>query len=132
MEARSILEDLLVDEDKLTDELVKNSLAPHLGLSKSSDQIVPKPGFSELPQPTRILLYLVSRYAATKLKLPGASLSASVDKISENCMIPIKSCREILSRLKGTGLISKDQGGYLIPVHSLLRVTGELNKTKKG
>lgn len=131
MDKKSVLEELLIDEDKVTDDLIKELLSPYVGLSKSEDKIVPKHGFADIPQPKRVLLYLLGRHAMERLKIPKASLSASTEKIAESCLVPLKSCREILSRLKGDGLIAKNKEGYLIPVHSLLRVAGELRELKK-
>jgi hypothetical protein len=129
---KSVLEDLFLDEDKVTDELVKELLTPYVGLSKTEDKIVAKSEFTELPQPRRLLLYLLSRHAMVRLQIPNASLAASAEKVAESCLVPVKASREILSKLKAAGFLSKNKDGYFIPVPSLLRVASELRKGKRG
>ncbi len=125
---RSALEALLVDQDTVTDDLVKELLIPYIGLSKTEDRIVPKAEFTNLPQPRRILLYLLARLAMVKLKVPKASLAAESNKIADSSLVQPKSCIEILSRLKAAGLISKREEGWFIPEHSLFRVAAEVRK----
>lgn len=128
---RSVLEDLLVDEDKVADELMKELLSPYVGLSRTEDKIVPKSEFTELPQPKKVLLYLLSRHAMVKLQVLGASLATKPDKVAESCFLPLKTTREILSKLKADGFLAKNKDGYLIPVHSLLRVASQLRGKSK-
>lgn len=123
---RSVLAELVLDEDMVTDELLRDHLAPYVGLSRTQDRIVPKPEFLDLPQAKRILLYLLARHGMVRLKVEGASLSAKTGKIAETCLIPQKSCVETLSRLKADGMIAKEKDGWAIPAHSLLRVASEL------
>lgn len=125
------LADLLVDEDRVTDDLVRDLLISFVGLSKTEAKIVPKPPFTKLPHPQKILLYLLARHAMVRLKIPGASLAANAENIAEGSLVPIKSCRETLSRLKAAGLVEKGEDGYAIPAHSLLRVEGEIRRVAK-
>ncbi len=129
---KSVLADLLVDEIKVTDELVKELLAPYVGLSKTEDKIVPKMEFTQLSQQQRILLYLLARHAMVSLNIPKASLHAKSERIAESCLVRLQTCRETLSRLKADGLVEKNKDGYSLPVHSLFRVAGEFRKSKKG
>jgi hypothetical protein len=124
----SVLEALFVDEDKVTDELVKELLAPYLGLAKTTDKIVPKPEFTKLSQRKRVLLYLLSRHAMVRLQVPGATLEVGRGQVPGNCLVSPKAAGEILSRLKADGMVEKSKGGYFVPVHSLLRVASELRK----
>jgi len=132
IDSKRVLADLLVDEDKVTDELVRELLLPYVGLSKAEDKIIPKPEFTVLAYPQRVLLYLLARHAMARLKIPGGSLAANPEKITMGCLVPKKSCGETLSRLKAAGLVEKDKDGYLIPVHSLLRVAAEIRNAGKA
>ena len=127
---KGVLGELLLDQEKVTDELLRDHLAPHVGLSGTEDKIVPKPEFLQLPQPKRILLYLLARHAMVRLEIPGASLGAKTEKIAQSCLLPPKSCTEILSKLKAAGMVGKANDGWSIPVHSLLRVASELRAKK--
>src|ERR1041385_7404748 len=120
------LGELFVDENAMTDELIKRLLLPFLGLSRSEPKIIPRAEFGKLPQTNRILLYLLARHAMSKLNVPGATLDADSVTISESSLVPKKTCGELLSRMKSTGLIARTDSGYYIPVHSQLRVAGEL------
>ena len=128
---RGVLGELILDQDKVTDELLKEHVAPYVGLSATEDKIAAKPEFLELPQPKRILLYLLARHAMVRLEIAGASGGAKTEKIAESCLIPQKSCTETLSRLKTVGMVTMDNGEWTIPVHSLLRVAGELGDKKE-
>lgn len=126
---KGVLGELILDQDEVTDELLKEQLAPYLGLSATQDRIVPKPEFLKLPNSKRILLYLLGRHAMVRLEIPGASLGARREKIAESCLInKQKSCTETLSRLKATGVVTMENGEWMIPVHSLLRVASELRE----
>ena len=127
----SILRELILDQDTVTDELLKDQLAPHVGLSSTEDKIVPRPSFMRLPQPKKILLYLLARHAMVRLAIPGASIAAETEKVAESCLVRPKSCREGLSRLKAVGMVTRGENGWSIPVHSLLRVATELHKGKQ-
>lgn len=128
----SILQELVLDQDKVTDELLKDQLAPHVGLSSTEDKIVPKPSFMRLPQPKKILLYLLARHAMVRLGIPGASYAAQTEKVAEGCLVHPKSCREGLSRLKAAGMVTRAEDGWSIPAHSLFRVATELHKGRQG
>jgi len=127
----SILQELVLDQDKVIDELLKDQLAPHLGLSSTEDKIVPKASFMRLPQPKKILLYLLARHAMVRLGIPGASIAAETEKVAESCLVRPKSCSEGLSRLKAVGMVTRGENGWSIPVHSLLRVATALHKGKQ-
>jgi len=121
----------VIDEEEITDELLKKLLISYVGLSKTEDKIIPRPEFGKLSQSDRVLLYLLARRAMVKLGIPGASFEADSSDVGESALVPRKSCGEILSRLKATGLIDKGPDGYFIPGHALLRVAGELGKQRK-
>lgn len=129
---KGVLGGLILDQDKVTDELLKEHLEPYLGLSGTEDQIVPKPEFLKLAQPKRILLYLLARHAMVRLEIAGGSPGAKTEKIAESCLIPQKSCTETLSRLKAARMVDVENGEWMIPVHSLLRVTSELRARKEA
>lgn len=129
---KGVLGGLIFDQDKVTDELLKEQLEPYLGLSGTEDKIVPKPEFLELSQTKRILLYLLGRHAMVRLEVLGASLGAKTEKIAESCLVPQKSCTETLSRLKAARMVDVVNGEWMIPVHSLLRVTSELPARKEA
>lgn len=127
-EQNSALEELFVDEHQMADELIKKLLLPYMGLSRSEAKVIPRAEFGKLSQANRILLYLLARHAMTKLNVPGASVESDGGAIADSALVQRKTCGEILSRLKASGLISRNEKGYFIPVHSLLRVAGELEK----
>lgn len=124
------LEELFVDEAAVTDDLIKRLLLPHIGLSRTEAKIIPRADFGKLSQRSRILLFLLSRHAMVKLAIPQATVEAETSIVADAALVPLKTCTELLSRLKAEGLVARNERGSYIPVHSFLRVAGELEKSK--
>jgi hypothetical protein len=121
------LEALLVEnEEGDVDKLLLEALEGRIAMERGSGRIVPRPGLFKLSQPQRLIVLLLARHAALKLGLPDAKLEVPTEDLASCCQVPVKSCREQLSRMKAGGLINKGSSGYVLPSWNLLVAMGEL------
>jgi hypothetical protein len=113
------LEALFVDDDQpAIDGALRMALAPVVGFTRDG-KLVPKPPFLKLPDTGKILAALLARQAMTRLKIAGATLEATAETLADECAVPVKSCREHLSRFKSRKILDKNDNGYFLPVWSI-------------
>ncbi len=125
------LEALLVDDsEQAIDGLLSNVLQPYVGLTREG-RMVTKPQFLKLSDATRLLAALLARQAMIRLKLPGAKAEASAEELQNECMVPLKSTREYLSRLKSRRLLEKGEGGYFVPTWAISDVAAAVQRNQQ-
>jgi hypothetical protein len=125
------LEALFVEEgEQAVDSKLRTVLEGYVGFTRDG-RIVTKPAFLKLSQQSRILVALLARQAMVRLKLEGALLERSAESLQEECLIPLKSCREYLSRLKKRRLIEKNASGYFVPIWAISTVAEALQAEEK-
>jgi hypothetical protein len=124
---QSELESLLVEnEEGDVDKVLRMTLEGRIAIERSSGLIVSRPGLFKLSQAQRLIVLLLARHASYRLGIPNISLEASAEDLASGAQVPVKNCRELLSRLKASGLISKGTAGYTIPKWNLLQATRDL------
>jgi len=104
--------------EQAVDGLLRSSLEPLLGLTRDG-KVVTKPPFIKLSIPARILAILLARQALVRLKVTDAKASATPEELETECLAPLKTCREVLSKLKARRILIKTDEGYEVPVWSL-------------
>ncbi len=120
------LEGLFIDEgEQAVDGLLRETLEPLLGLTREG-RIVTKAPFLQHSVPTRVLAILLARLAIVRLHLPNAVAEATAEQLQSECLAPVKACRECLSRLKGKGVLAKNEAGYSIPIWAVSKAVGEI------
>ncbi len=125
---RNELEGLLVDEDEQAgDKLLREVLEKFVGLTREG-RVVTKPAYLKLSHQNRLLVSLMARQAMARLGLPSATVEASAEALEKEAMVPLKSCREYLSKLKKARLLDKNKRGYFVPLWSLSNVAGVLGR----
>lgn len=125
----SRLRSLIVDSTGTdTDELLFRVLENRIAFEKSTGRLLPRHGLFELDWKQRLLLLLLARRARLRLEFPAASEQATAAELAAEAQVPIKTCREYLSRLKSTGLIERKGEGYALPDWNTLRAAEELSK----
>ncbi len=118
---RGELEGLLVEEeDRNVDKLMADVLTGRIAVEKATGRVVPRAGLYRLSEQRRLLLLLLAPHAARKLGHADAQLELSPEQLASQGQVPIKNCREQLSRLKGQGVISRGSNGYLLPPWNVL------------
>ena len=111
----SQLESLLVDEgEQALDALLQKILQPYATFTRSG-RMISKPEFLKLSHTGRLLVCLLGRRAMVRLALPNATLELTPEQMEAECAIPLKSCREYVSRMKARRLLDKNAIGYFVP-----------------
>jgi hypothetical protein len=118
---KSELNSLFLDEgasEQALDLLLSTTLAPLIGFTREG-KLVTKPQFLSLSDTSRVLAALLAQQAMVRLGLAGASAESTADDLSGLCQVSLKSCRELLSRLKGRRLLEKSDRGYTVPTWAI-------------
>jgi hypothetical protein len=116
------LEELVVDAREVDRELVGTLLKPYLRIDRETCAILPQPGWAEVPNEARVLLYLVARKAMRALALAIPAEAASPLEIERATGIPGGSVRPALKRLLKGRLVERELGGgYIVPNYAILR-----------
>jgi len=117
------LEGLFVDDsEQAIDSLLRSSLEPIIGFTREG-RLVTKAPFLKMPDTSKIIAVLLARQAMTRLHLPAARPEAGPEQLATECAVPVKSCREYLSRLKAKRLLEKNEGGYFVPTWAVPEAT---------
>lgn len=123
------LESLLVEEnEQAVDVLLRKALTGLVGFTREGS-VITKPAFLQLSHQNRILVSLLARQAMVRLNLPNASAEAAPGILQAECMVPLKSCREYLSKLKKSRLVDKNAQGYFIPLWAVSNVVDVIGKS---
>jgi len=120
------LQALFVDEgEQAVDGLLRTTLESLLGLTRDG-RIIAKSPFLKLALPSRILAVLLARRAMVRLSVPNATAEASPEQLEDECVAPLKACRECLSRLKAKKILDKNEAGYFVPLWAVSRAVEEI------
>jgi hypothetical protein len=118
------LEALFVEDgEQAIDSLLRATLEPLIGFTRDG-RLVSKASFLSMPDTMKILAVLLARLAMSRLHLPGAQPEASAEKLANDCAVPLKSCREHLSRFKARRLLEKNDSGYFVPTWEVSDIAG--------
>ena len=121
-ETTSELEALFVDEGvQAIDSVLRTVLEQFVGFTRDG-RIITKPPYLKLSDPTRVLVSLLGRQAMARLKISGVRQEANPEELASECLVPVKSCREYLSRLKARRLLDKNEAGYFVPTWAVSNV----------
>lgn len=124
------LEGLLVEEDEQAiDVLLREVLGRFVGFTREG-RFVMKPDFLKLSHQNRLLVALLARHAAVRLNLPRAAVEATPETLQQECMVPLKSCREYLSKLKRNRFLEKNSKGYFVPDWALSTAAKSLRQQR--
>ena len=128
--AVSELESLFVEESEpALDSLLFSALEPFAGLTRQG-AVVTKAAFLKLSVSSRILVVLLARLAAVRLRVADSKPDATPENLSSECMAPLKTCREMLSRMKKHRLLTKTANGYAIPYWAVTKAASEITGKK--
>lgn len=124
----SQLESLLVEDGpQALDTLLQETLSPFASFTRTG-HMVTKPEFLKLSHTNRLLVCLLGRHAMVRLSLPNATLELGAEQLEKECAVPLKSCREYLSRLKTHRLLDKNSNGYFVPTWAAQSVSENIKK----
>jgi predicted transcriptional regulator len=111
------LEDLLVDEDELTEELLTRTLSPYAGIGNESGAFVPTERFNSLESKSQTTVVLLIRKAAYELDL-AEDEGASPKEIAELSGINHNTVKTAVRELADMNLVVNNDGRYSIPTYN--------------
>lgn len=124
---KSELEALLIDSEEADiDKRLREVLEGKVAFDRTSGRLVVRPGLFALGQRERVLVLLLGRHALVRLGLPDACLEVDPAVLAEQAQVPLKNCREYLSRLKSKRIVEKKARGYALPTWNILLIADEL------
>jgi len=121
MTDRSALERLLADETQVNEDLLGEVLSQYVKIGKGSGLPIFTSDFARLTNTGKIIVYLLSRKAATALGLLTESESVTPKEVSEATGVAYDSVKPTLSGLARARVVSRSDGRYSCPNHILSR-----------
>lgn len=127
-ERRSVeLEGLLVDADEgEVDRRLRAALHGKVVVDRGTGRIIARPALLSLPQGQRLLVLLLARHAVLRLGLGDGEVEVDPESLASESQVNLKTCRELLSKLKAKGLVTKGDRGYKVPEWNILLVAQDL------
>ena len=114
------LENLLVDEEEISEEILHNLLREYIQIGKQSGDLIPREPFQEIPAKQKVVIVLLSQQARNKLDMVESEWMTP-SEISEQSGIKKGTVYPTVRELSNNGLAEDDDGSYRIPAHSLQR-----------
>jgi hypothetical protein len=129
----SILKSLIVDSTGSdTEEVLFKALQNRISFEKTTGRLLPRQGLFELDGRRRLIALFLARQARGRLELPRGAEQANATELASESQMPVKTCREYLSRLKSIGIIERRGNGYYLPEWNILRAAEEILKKNGG
>jgi len=116
------LKDLIVDEEKVNEEVLYQVLAPYIGIGSTTNTILLKPEFYKLSDSKKkILIYLTARKALAFLgKLEGEGVGPT--EVAKKTNIKKGTVFPAIRKLEDEGLVENDDGKYFIANHNITKI----------
>ena len=118
--SQKTLEDLLVDEEKVNEELLHDLLSNYIQIGNQSGDLIPKSEFNNLNTKQKTCAVLLAQRARHELEMVETEW-LSPKTISEQNGVKKGTIYRIVRELNEEGLVENDDGEYRIPVHNLHR-----------
>lgn len=123
MTDRSALEGLLADETEINETLLGELLSQYVKIGKGSGLPIFTSEYARLTNAGKIVVYLLSRKAASALGLLKEAEPVSPREISEASGVAYDSAKPTLSSLARARVVSRVDGRYSCPNHILSRAS---------
>ena len=121
------LENLLVDEEEISEEILHNLLIEYIQIGKQSGDLIPREPFQEIPAKQKVVIVLLSQQARNKLDMVESEWMTP-SEISEQSGIKKGTVYPTVRELSNNGLAEDDYGSYRIPSHSLQRARASIEE----
>lgn len=112
------LENLLVDEQEMSEEILHDLLTNYIQIGKQSGDLIPQKPFRELTAKQKTVIVLLSQCARYELEMVENEW-LSPTEISEQSGIKKGTVYPTVRELNNEGLVEDDDGNYRIPAHGL-------------
>lgn len=112
------LENLLVDEQDISEEILHDLLTRYIQIGKQSGNLVPKQPFHDLTAKQKTVVVLLSQHARDKLDMVESEWMSPTE-ISQQSGVKKGTIYPTVRELDNEGLVEDDDGSYRIPAHGL-------------
>lgn len=119
------LENLLVDEEEVTEELLFDLLADYIRIGSDSGAIITQPDFRDLNAREKILVILTAQKAREELGMVETQW-LSPKGISEASGINVNTIYPAVRELEEDGILESDDGEYRLPSYNLQQVRSHI------
>jgi len=114
MSEQSPLEDLLVDEEKLNEELLTETVGKYAQIGKDSGDLVPNERYNELSSKRKIVVALLAQKARHELDMTEEEW-VSPSEISAMSGVKKGTVYPAVRDLDDEGILRSDDGEYMLP-----------------
>lgn len=112
------LENLLVDEQEISEEILHDLLTGYIRIGKQSGDLIPEKAFQELTAKQKVALVLLSQHARHELDMVESEWMSPTE-ISEQSGVKKGTVYPTVRELDSEGVVEDDDGSYRVPAHSL-------------
>ncbi|CQH65255.1 uncharacterized protein HHUB_6088 (plasmid) [Halobacterium hubeiense] len=117
-EKQRTLENLLVDEQEISEEILHDLLADYIGIGKQSGDLIPQQPFRELTAKEKVVIVLLSQRARHELDMVETEWMTPTE-ISDQSGVKKGTIYPTVRELDNDGIVEDDDGSYRIPAHGL-------------
>jgi len=118
------LENLLVDEQEVSEEILHDLLNEYIRIGKQSGDLIPEKAFQSLTAKQKIVLVLLSQHARHELDMVESEWMTPTE-ISEQSGVKKGTVYPTVRELDNEEVVEDDDdGSYRVPAHSLEQARG--------
>lgn len=114
------LDDLLVDEEKLNEELLTELLSDYIRIGNDSGSLVPQPAFEELNSKQKTTVVLLAQRARFELDMADSE-ELTPTEIADESGLKKGTIYPAVRDLEAADIAVSDDGDYQIPPYNLTR-----------
>lgn len=114
MTEQSSLEDLLVDEERLNEELLTNTVGEYVDIGKDSGDLIPKEAYNDLKSKEKVVVALLAQKARFELDMVEEEW-LTPSEISELSGVKKGTIYPAVRDLADQGVVRDEDGAYMIP-----------------
>ncbi len=120
-ENQQTLENLLVDEQEISEEILHDLLSEYIRIGQQSGDLIPQQPFRDLTAKEKVVVVLLSQRARNELDMVETEWMTPTE-ISEQSGVKKGTIYPTVRELNNEGEVEDDDGSYRIPAHSLDQV----------
>lgn len=112
------LENLLVDEQKIGEEILHDLLSDYIRIGKQSGDLIPQEEFDQLAAKQKVIIVLLTQRARHELEMVKTEW-LTPKEISQQSGVKQGTVHPTVRELNNESLIESGDGSYRIPSHSI-------------
>lgn len=117
-ENQTTFEDLLIDEEEVSETLLTETLIDYIRIGDESGSIVPQDAYEDLTNREQVVVVLLAQHALEGLDMADEQW-LTPSQIAERSGIKKGSVYPAVRELDDADIVENDDGSYRIPTHSL-------------